>query len=141
MLSVDVVTDVGKGLITGLLLGSPIKYMGWGTGTGTAEGYDVVLFGEVSSSATDSNGYNCRVECTIAQVTTNSTNDTFQITGTLIAPGTLTISNIGVFDAPGGVSDSVPPSGGNLFLHASLTTPLTYTVGQQITFVLNYVVS
>ena len=53
-----------------------------------------------------------RTTGTASQVTTTTTNDTLQVTGTNTAGGTLTITNAGIFDAS---------TSGNLFAKGDFT--------------------
>lgn len=89
-----VVTNTGLALITDLLTGSGTapKYVGWGTGAGTSAVTDTTLFTEDTTA-----GY-ARATGTPTQVTTTTTNDTFQVVGTLTAGATLTITNVGLFN-------------------------------------------
>ncbi|MEA2704743.1 MAG: hypothetical protein QOD63_2688, partial [Actinomycetota bacterium] len=90
-----VVTTVGKGIITGRMLGATPsqaepKYVAWGTGAGTAAVGDTTLFTE---------GPEARVSGTGSQVTTTVTNDTHQVVATITASASRTPTNVGVFDA------------------------------------------
>jgi hypothetical protein len=84
-----VFTTAGKGFLTNYLLSSTIKYIGWGTGAGTAVVGDTTLFTEVESRATG----------TQTQQTTSVTNDTYQVQGTLTAGSGETITNAGLWSA------------------------------------------
>lgn len=91
----NVVTTVGKGIITGRMLGptpsqAEPKFAAWGTGAGTAAAADTTLFTESAEARTTGTG---------SQVTTTTTNDTHQVTGTIVATAGRTITNAGVFDA------------------------------------------
>ena len=61
-----------------------------GTGAGTPAAADTTLFTEASED---------RVEGVASQETTDTADDTLQVTGTIVADGTKTITNAGVFDA------------------------------------------
>jgi hypothetical protein len=71
-------------------------------------------------------------------VTTTTTNDTYQVVGTITCGGSgKTITEVGLFDAAGAGS---PPSGGSLFVYAdhggvalNVGDSITYTVKVQVT--------
>lgn len=89
----NVFTTVGKGQNTGRLTGGVTttnNQGAWGTGAGTAAVTDTTLFTEASEA---------RVTATLTQQLVNVANDTFQMVYTLVANGTKTITNAGVFDA------------------------------------------
>jgi hypothetical protein len=97
--------NTGKAVVTNYLNGGAAtqpKYVAWGTGAGTTAATDTTLFTETGS----------RVSGTTSQVTTSTTNDTFQVVGTLTAGGSLTITNAGTFDAS---------TSGNLFVKGDFT--------------------
>jgi len=97
--------NTGKAIVTNFLSGGAAtvpKYIGWGTGAGTTAATDTTLFTENGSRTTG----------TASQVTTTTTNDTLQVTGTNTAGGTLTITNAGIFDAS---------TSGNLFAKGDFT--------------------
>src|SRR5215216_307152 len=96
-----VFTDAGKAITTNRIIGSGTepKYIGWGTGAGTAAAADTTLFTEVIDTA--------RATGTGTRVTTTVTNDTYQSVGTITATTTRAITNAGLFDAV---------SSGNLFM-------------------------
>lgn len=84
--------NTGKAIITDYLNGGAAtqpKYVAWGTGAGTTAAADTTLFTEVLP----------RVSGTTSQVTTSTTNDTFQVVGTQTAASSYTITNAGLFDA------------------------------------------
>lgn len=121
-----VVTNTGKGLITGRIrgTGNEFSYIGWGTGAGTAAATDTTLFTE-SADESRTNG-------TSTQQTTTTTNDTWQLVGTMTcAVGSKTITNVGLFDAS---------SGGNMAFKADFTG-VALSVADAITFTLKIVLS
>ena len=93
-------TDKGKEKMIAALTTSITqpKHIAWGSGSGTTQESDTTLFNEESEG---------RVEGTATIITTNVTNDTYKVVGTLTADGTKTITNAGLFDAA---------SNGNLFV-------------------------
>jgi hypothetical protein len=112
-----VLVNTGKAIVTNYLAGGAAtqpKYIGWGTGAGTAAITDTTLFTETGSRTTG----------TTTQVTTTTTNDTFQVVGTLTAGSGLTITNAGTFDAV---------SSGNLFVKGDFTG-LALASGDSIQF-------
>ncbi len=123
-----VVTTVGKGIMTARMLGGTPsqvepKYIGWGTGAGTAAVADTTLFTEVTDTA--------RTSTAGSQVTTTVTNDTHQITGTLTATTARVITNAGVFDAA---------SAGNLYIKGDFASG-TLATGESIAFTVKNVIS
>jgi hypothetical protein len=84
--------DAGKAITANRLKGTGTepKHIAWGTGAGTAAVADTTLFTEASET---------RVEGTSTVETTDVTNDTYQVVGTLTADGPKTITNAGLFDA------------------------------------------
>ena len=111
--------NTGKAIITNYLNGGAAtqpKYVAWGTGAGTTGATDTTLFTEVLP----------RVSGTTSQVTTSTTNDTFQVVGTQTAGVTETITNAGLFDAS---------TSGNLFIKGDFTgVPLSSGDSIQFTF-------
>jgi hypothetical protein len=104
----SLVPNVGKAVISGRMFGATPtqaepKYLGWGTGAGAGAAGST----DVSTAATEA-----RVAGTSSQVTTTQTSDTHQVTGTITANGTKTITNVGLFDGAGSGS---PPSGAVLY--------------------------
>ena len=108
----------GKAIVTNRILGSGTepKYIAWGTGAGTTSATDTTLFTETGSRATG----------TSSQQTTSTTNDTYQVVGTLTAGGTLAITNAGTFDV-------VTSSSGNLFVKGDFST-INLASGDSIQF-------
>ena len=100
-----VVANTGKAIITNRLKGSGTEpnYIAWGTGAGTAAATDTTLFTESAES---------RVAGTSTQQTTTTTNDTYQVVGTMTATGSRTITNAGLLDAS---------TSGNLFMKGDFT--------------------
>lgn len=87
---------------------SRARYLGWGTGSGqTATSTDL------ATAANES-----RVEGTTSQQTTNTSNDTYRITGTITAGGARAITEVGVFD---GAGSGNPPSGANLSVYGDFS--------------------
>ncbi len=101
-----VVTNAGKGIITNRIKGSGTEpnYIAWGTGAGTAAITDTTLFTEAAEA---------RVGGTSTQQTTTTTNDTYQVVGTMTAGGSRSITNAGLFDAN---------TSGNLFMKGDFAT-------------------
>lgn len=100
-----ILTNKGKEIIADRILGSGTepKYVAWGSGAGTAAATDTTLFTEESES---------RVAGTSSKVTVTTTNDTYQVVGTITATGAKTITNGGLFDAA---------TVGNLFVKTDFT--------------------
>lgn len=106
----------GKAIVTNRIKGAGTEpnYVAWGTGAGTTSATDTTLFSETGS----------RTAGTSTQQTTSTTNDTYQVVGTLTAGGTLAITNAGLFDAV---------SSGNLFVKGDFST-INLTTGDSIQF-------
>jgi hypothetical protein len=120
-----VYTNAGKAITTARIKGTGTEpsYIGWGTGAGTAGITDTTLFTEASEA---------RVAGTSSQVTTTTTNDTYQVTGTMTVAGSgKTITNAGLFDAS---------TSGNLFMKGDFTG-IALNVGESISFTLKVVFS
>ena len=110
--------NTGRAIITNRLNsgGTVPQYVGWGTGAGTTGATDTTLFTEVLP----------RVSGTVSQVTTSTTNDTFQVVATQTAGTSETITNAGLFDAS---------TSGNLFVKGDFTgIPLSTGDSIQFTF-------
>lgn len=111
--------NTGKAIVTNYLNGGAAtqpKYVAWGTGAGTTAATDTTLFTEVLP----------RVSGTTSQVTTSTTNDTFQVVGTQTAGSGYTVTNAGLFDAS---------TSGNLFVKGDFTgVPLNTGDSIQFTF-------
>ena len=111
--------NTGKAIITNYLNGGAAtqpKYVAWGTGVGTTAATDTTLFTEVLP----------RVSGTTSQVTTSTTDDTYQVVGTQSAGTSETITNAGLFDAS---------TSGNLFIKGDFTgVPLSTGDSIQFTF-------
>ncbi len=112
-----VVTNAGKDIITNRLKGSGTEpnYIGWGTGAGTTAAGDTTLFTEAAES---------RVAGTSSRVTTTTTNDTYQVVGTMTSASNQTITNAGLFDAA---------TVGNSFLKGDFTG-VALNIGESIQF-------
>lgn len=102
-----VVTNAGLAIVTNKLIaaGTEPLNIGWGTGATSATQTGTSLSTEVLVSGVA--GGTDHTVGTSSRVTTTVTNDTYQVTGTRTATGTVTITNAGLFDAA---------SGGTLFL-------------------------
>ena len=112
-----VLTNRGKEIIVDRIMGSGTepKFVAWGTGAGTAAATDTTLFTESAEA---------RVTGTSSKVTTTTTNDTYQVVGTMTASAGRTITNAGLFDAS---------TVGNLFIKTDFTGVVLAT-NDSITF-------
>jgi hypothetical protein len=108
--------NTGKAVVTSRIKGTGTEptFVAFGTGAGTTALTDTTLFTETGT----------RVSGTSSQVTTTTTNDTYQVVGTQTAGGTLAITNAGLFDAI---------SSGNLFVKGDFTT-INLSSGDSIQF-------
>jgi hypothetical protein len=102
--------NMGKQITTGRIKGvgsgpgfTEPNYVAWGTGAGTTALADTTLFTEAPEA---------RTAGTSSQVTTTTTNDTYQVVGTITATAGRTITNAGLFDAV---------TTGNLFVKGDFT--------------------
>jgi len=96
--------------------GTEPKYIGWGTGASAATVDDTALQTPAAES---------RVECTTSVVTTDHTNDTYRVVGTITCSGsTKSITELGVFDAS---------TSGNLFARVTFTA-IEVEAGESINF-------
>jgi len=84
-------TTVGKGIATARIKGTGTEpaYVAIGTGAGTAVIGDTTLFTEVETRALG----------TSTRQTTTTTNDTYQVVGTVAITAPRAITNAGLFDA------------------------------------------
>ena len=98
--------NTGRAIITNRIKGSGTEPLNiaWGTGAGTTGATDTTLFTETGT----------RTAGTSTQQTTTTTNDSYQVVGTLTAGGALTITNAGLFDV-------ITSSSGNLFIKGDFT--------------------
>lgn len=106
------VVDGGLDITTNRLRGAGTEPLnvGWGTGAGTTTRADTTLFTE--ALVTLAAGSTDRTAGTSSRVTTNTTNDTYQVVATRTATGAGTVTNAGLWDAT---------TGGNLFLKGDFT--------------------
>jgi hypothetical protein len=120
----NVLTNAGKAIITNRLKGSGTEpnFVTWGTGAGTAAATDTTLFTESAEA---------RVAGTSTQATTTTTNDSYQVVGTITASATRAITNAGLFDTS---------SAGNLFVKGDFAT-INLVSGDSIQFTIKVVFS
>lgn len=112
-----VLANAGRAIITNRIIGAGTepKYVAWGTGAGTAGITDTTLFTEAAEARTSGTG---------SQQTTDVTNDTHRVTGTITSLSGQTITNAGVFDAS---------TVGNLYVKGDFTGVALLT-GESIAF-------
>ncbi len=119
-----VVTETGRSITANRVKsgsGSEPNYIAWGTGAGTAAVTNTALFSEASEA---------RVAGTSTITTTSSTNDTYQVVGTLTCAGAgKTITNAGLFDTS---------TGGSLYMLGDFTG-IPLSVGDSIQFTMKVV--
>jgi hypothetical protein len=104
-----------------LVTAGVMKFLQWGTGSAAVASANVVT----TTTTTEA-----RTTGTMSQQTTTVTNDTLQVTGTITAAGSRTISEVGVFDAIGSGS---PPTGGNMDIYFDFTG-IALLTGDSIAF-------
>jgi len=112
------VVNAGRAILTNRIVGSGTepKYIAMGTGTTAVQLTDTALGGEVESRTTG----------TSSRTTTTSTNDTYQVTGTVTATASRTIGEAGLFDQSA--------LGGNLFVRGVLASTISLASGDSIAF-------
>ena len=110
------VVNTGRAIITNRIIGSGTepKYVAIGTGTTAVALTDTTLGGEVETRATG----------TSSRTTTSTTNDTYQVVGTVTATASRTIGEVGIFDAS---------SSGNLFVRGVLASTVSLASGDTLT--------
>lgn len=121
---VSIVTNAGKANVTAAMnaYASRPRHIQWGVGSGQ---------GAAATALADTTGTTeARATGASEQQTTSVTNDTYQVTGTLTAAGTRTITEVGVFDAAGSGS---PPSGGNMAIYGDFSA-INLAADDSITF-------
>ncbi len=119
MVDVIKVTDAGMSIVTNRLKdsGTSPDYVHWGTGTTGAANDDTAL--ETAS------GHESRTQGAMTQQTTNVSNDTYQVVGTLTcATGAKAITEAGLFDAS---------TSGNMFLRGTFSA-INVNVADSIEF-------
>ncbi len=117
------VVDDGLGITTNRIIGAGTepKYIGCGTGTTAAANTDTAL---------ETPRNEARIEGTSSRVTTNTTNDTYQVTGTWTAASTAAaLTELALFD---GAGTGTPPTGANLFLRGTFDV-INLSVGNTLT--------
>lgn len=110
------VVNTGLAICADALVGGSVtepNKIGWGTSAGTAAAADTTLFGEKDVDLTTTTG--TRTTGTSSQVTTDTTNDTYQVTGTRTSTGTGSVTNAGLFD-------NATIGSGNLFMKGDFTS-------------------
>jgi len=106
------------------LLNAAAWWMQWGTGSAAPASANAVTITGTTEP---------RSACVSSQTTTNVTNDTLTLVGTVVAAGSRAITEIGSFDAAGTGS---PPTGGNMDYYADFAV-INLGVGDAITFTMN----
>lgn len=102
----------GLGIVTAALVAyNTLKYFQWGVGSDPGSSSNTL---GSTAGTTES-----RVAGTLSQATTTVANDTYQAVATLVAAESLSVTELGLFDAAGAGS---PPTGGNLGWYAVFST-------------------
>jgi hypothetical protein len=100
------VTNVGITKIIAALFGdshTAPTYIHWGTGSTTEA---------VGNTALQTASAEARTNGTKSKVTTNTTDDTYQVVGSIVSAGTQTIAEAGLFDAS---------TAGNMYVRGTFT--------------------
>ena len=103
------------------------KYLGWGTGSGTAQSSDIAVFNPIGSP----------VSGTVSVVTTTSSGDTFLVNTSLTASGYVGITNVGLFDsnsspAVGSLSNQVNPTDTTITVSGYSSFPSSFPFNIQV---------
>lgn len=119
----SLVTNTGLANITAAwhAYASRARYLAWGVGSGQDE---------QDNDLADTTGIaESRVEGATSQQTTNTTNDTYRVMGTITAAGSRAITEVGVFD------DS---SSGNMCIYGDFSV-INLNTGDSIAFTVDVV--
>lgn len=124
----NIVTNAGKAqlaLLAGDAAAVPFSYIALGTSSTAAAASQTALGAEITDTGLQ------RVAGTVSRVTTNVTNDTFQVVYTFTATGSKTVEEVGVFnDATTGT-----------MLSRAVTGSLALVNGNQVTITYKLVIS
>lgn len=117
-------TNAGVAILTNRIsqAGTAPKNIGWGIGTTTPAVTDTAL--QTESAPTTAGG---RTVGTESRTTTTVTNDTYTVTGTVVAGSTLAITEAGLFDAV---------TTGNCLIHGVFSA-INVVSGDSIAFTFN----
>lgn len=111
----SLVTNKGiQAFVDTLVTADTLKYLDWGTGSGQGVGDNALATASAES----------RTSGTASAQTTNTTNDTYQVSGSIVATGTRAITEVGVFDAS---------TSGNMGIYGDFTV-INLASGDSITF-------
>ena len=123
-LGATLMVNKGRDITTARLraVGTEPLTIAWGTGAGTTAAADTTLFTEALVNMTS--GTTDHTAGTSSQITTTTTNDTYQVTGTRTATASGTVTNAGLWDAA---------SGGSLYMKGDFAG-IALANGDSITF-------
>jgi hypothetical protein len=115
----EYITNKGLEIIANRLKGTGTEpvYLAWGTGSTVAD---------PSATDLDTEASEARLACVSSIDSELSSNDTYRLAGAMVADGSKTIKEWGIFDAA---------VAGNLLLIGSSSAGYTMTIGQLIAFV------
>lgn len=118
------VTNVGLSVLSNRIIqaGTAPKNIGWGIGTNTPAITDTTL--QTESAPTTAGGRTVGSE---SRTTVTATNDTYTVTGTIVAGSSLAITEVGLFDNV---------TAGNMLLHAVFNA-VNVNSGDSIAFTIN----
>ena len=133
-----VLTRKGRGIVTQRLIGAPASNteplnVGWGTGglaggPFTAANTDVAPFSESAES---------RTVGTSSRVTTTTTNDTYQVVGTITATGTRTITEVFLSDSASKPAGTTTVQAGSTAIASNSGTSVILAAGQGANYAAN----
>jgi hypothetical protein len=118
------VTNGGLGMIAAALHAytSRPRYLQWGEGSGQ-DATDTAI-------ADAGNTTEARVTGTSSVETTTTTDDTYQVTGTIVAAQALSVTELGIYD---GAGSGNPPTGDDMGIYGDFGV-ITLATGDSITF-------
>lgn len=126
---VGIITNTGLAMVTEALHAHADRprHLQWGVGSGQL----------ITDNALDdtTGTTEARTAGTTAQATTTVTDDTYRVTGTIVAAGSRAITEVGAFDAAGSGS---PPTGGNMGLYGDFAV-INLLSGDSIAFTIDAV--
>lgn len=111
------ITNVGIGLLTGLLVNSTIKYVGMGEGTTSSTDTDTTIESAVESRVGTNSG---------TQQQTDIANDTYQVIQKIVATASRAITEVGLFSAS---------TSGSMLIRATFS-PISLNTGDNLQFTL-----
>lgn len=135
MATVSVVPYAMLSYLTGFLLSSTGRFIGWGTGSTIATRNHTGLETEIRSSSNDGTN-NTRVSGTRSVSTITHTNDTYMVSGSLfvhVDDSPQTVTETAVFDEDGSSGNLGSPPNGGVMVLKTTWNGITLNPGDGIT--------